>query len=263
MARRVRKTYKQQQKELEAPEVIEEQLWSLSDWMERNWKPVVGSMATVVLIWGGLGIYNVTSDSAADDAAAMTASTFAAAWQPVYTPPADLQGEDPNKPLGPSFGTDKERAEAIVKSAASRQGDAPGGAIINVVVGAAKAELGDHTAQLAAIDAALASAPDQALELSLRRQRATALSALKRLKEEAAEWQKVATLTKTGFGKALAQIRIGDLHNPNAAAVSADAAKARDAYKTAIKATESDGAAPKDGPLAMLHAEASNKLARL
>ncbi len=261
MARRVRKTYKQKQRELEAPEIIEEQLWSLSDWMEQNWRPVVGIVGGLALLWGGIGLYQIMADSSARTDAQRTAAVFEAAGRSIYTPPADLKDEDPNKPLGKTWGSEKERAAAIVAAATGSEDEA--GGLVGVLGGAGKARQGDFSAQLAAIDKALAGQQGTALELPLREQRASALTGSKRFDEAAAEWQKVAALTPTAFGKATAQLHVGDLFNPNVGLGKADAAKAKAAYQAAVKAARVGDKEPADGPLAFVFADASTKLSGL
>lgn len=261
MARRVRQTYKQKQRELEAPEIIEEQLWSLSDWMEQNWRPVVGAVVGVAAIWAAIGLYQIMADASERSDAERTAAVFEAVGRAVYVPPADLTGDDPNRPLGAIWSSEKERAEAIV--AAAKGHEAEGRGLIGVLGGAAQGRLGQPEAQLAAIDKALPGEQGTALELPLREQRASVLSALKRPEDAAAEWQKVAALTPTALGKAMAQVHIGDLFNPNAGAKGADAAKARSAYQAAIKAARVGDKDPDDGPLAFVFAEAGTKLAGL
>lgn len=107
MAKRVRKTYKQRQRELDTPEVVEETLWSLSDWMEANWKPIVMGLGALTVVWGGIGVVQMISASSERSAAESSANVFSALNKPVYEKPADLEGEDPNKPLGETFGSEK------------------------------------------------------------------------------------------------------------------------------------------------------------
>ncbi len=261
MARRVRKTYKQKQRDLEAPEIIEEQLWSLTDWMEQNWRPVVGIVGGIALIWGAVGLYQIMSESSTRADAAITASVFEAAGRSIYVPPSDLQGEDPNRPLGQTWGSEKERSAAIVAAAAGAEDEA--GGLIGVLAGAAQARQGDYKSQLAAVDKALPAQEGKGMELPLREQRAAALTGLKRFDEAAAEWQKIAALTPTAFGKASAQVHIGDLYSPNVGVGKADAAKAKAAYAAALKAAKPGDKEPADGPLGFVFAEASTKLAGL
>ncbi len=261
MARRVRKTYKQKQRELEAPEIIEEQLWSLSDWMESNWRPVVGVVGGVALLWGALGLYQIMSASSSRSDAQKTAGVFEAVGRSIYNPPADLKGEDPNKPLGATWSSEKDRAAAMVAAGAGAEGEANG--LVDVLIAAGKARQGDYAAQLAAIDKSLPGQQGAALEVSLREQRAAALTGLKRYDEAAAEWQKVATLTPTAFGKASAQVHVGDLYSPNVGIGKADAAKAKAAYQAAVKAARVGDKDPGDGALAFVFADASTKLSGL
>ena len=262
--RRIRKTYKQKQKEVaEVPEieVIEEQLWSLSEWMETNWRPVVAALGIVTVLWGGAGLYQILSERSARSTAAANAPVYAAAARRVYTPPEGLTGEDPNKPLSPTFASEKERAEAVVAAGSGLEGAAK--PFAEVVVGAAKAELGQADAQLAAIDAALATAGDSPIALGLQAQRASALMALGKADEAAATWAKIAETAPTAALKALAQVRIGDLANPRLGAKAGDAGKAKAAYTAAVAALAEGGKAPSEGNAAFLHAEAKLKLAQL
>lgn len=262
--RRIKKTYKQKQKEVdEIPEieVIEEQLWSLSEWMEANWRPVVAGLGVVTVLWGGIGLYQILSERSARSTAAANAPVYAAAMRQVYTPPENLQGEDPNKPLSPSFASEKERAEAVVAAGTGLEGSAK--PLAEVVVGAAKGQLGQADAQLAAIDAAVAAAGESPIALGLQVQRASALTALGKADEAAAAWAKVAETAPTAVLKGLAQVRLGDLVNPRLGAKAGDAGKAKAAYTAAVAALAEGGKAPTEGNAAFLHAEASLKLAQL
>lgn len=260
--RRIKKTYKQQQKEIiEEPEIIEEQLWSMSEWMEAHWRPIVAGLTAVTVIWGGVGLYQIVAERSARSTAAANAPVYAAAMRQVYTPPEGLTGEDPNKPLSPTFASDKERAQAVVAAGTGLEGAAK--PLAEVVVGAAKGTLGEAEAQLASIDAALAQVGDSPVALGLLTQRASALSALGRADEAAAAWAKVAEAAPTAAMKALAQLRLGDLVNPRLGAKAGDAAKAKAAYTAAVAALAEGGKAPSEGNGAFLHAEASLKLAQL
>jgi len=262
MAKRVRKTYKQRQRELDAPEVVEEKLWDLSDWMEANWRPVVGALAAVTVVWGAIGVFQMVTESSEQASAEATAGIFKALAQPVYVKPDGVEGEDPNKPIGPTYGSEKARADAVLAEVAKAEGG-EAAALIGVVEGAAKARAGDHAAQVGKLDAALGDSKDSALGAALLQQKASALVAQGKSSEAAAAWQKVADSSKTPFSKAHALIRVGDLYNGRAGAKSADAAKAKAAYGKAVTATKSDGKAPEKGALAFLHAEAQTKLAGL
>ncbi len=261
MAKRVRKTYKQRQRELETPEVVEETLWSLSDWMEANWKPLVMGLGALTLLWGGIGLFQMFSQSSERSKAETTAAVFTAAGRPVYVKPADLDGEDPNKPLGPSFASEAARADAVIAAAGAAGDDHT--ALVGVVTGAAKGTKGDIAGQLAAIDAALKDAGDSALAVPLNEQKASALTELGKTAEAAGAWQKVAAGASTVFGKAHALIRIGDLYNANTGATKADPAKAKASYGKALAALKVNKKAPEKGPLAFLHAEAESKLKSL
>ncbi len=257
--RRIKKTYKQQQRELEeTPEYVEEQLWSMSDWMEENWRPVVAVLGAVTLLWGGVGLYQMYAASSARGAAAASAPVFAAMNQPVYAPPADLQGEDPNKPFGESYATEGDRAAAVIKAAGSA--DSPAVALL---VGAAKGRSGDWAGQLATVDAALAIYGADALAGALHEQRAAALTGLGKHADAAAAWAKVAAVAQTKVGKAFAQVRIGDLYNAAAGSKAADAGKAKAAYASAMKELADAGKAPTKGVEAFLYTDAHIKSAQL
>ena len=262
MAKRVRKTYKQRQRELEAPEVVEETLWSLSDWMEENWRPFAIGLGALTIIWGGIGVYDMMTVSSANASAESTAPVFAALNQPVYVKPDGLEGEDPNKPLGPSFASEKARADAVLAATAAG-GESKAVELIGVLEGAAKAATGDAATQVAKLDAALASVGDSALALPLYEQKAAALTGLGKTAEAAAVWKKVADGAKTSFSKAYALIRIGDLNNARTGAGKTNADAAKGSYSKAISALKVGGKAPEKGPLAFLHAEATAKLASL
>ncbi len=260
--RRVRKTYKQTQTEIEdEPEIIVEQLWSMSDWMEVNWRPVVAVLGAITLTWGGIGLYQILAASSADSTAAANAPVYSAASRMVYAAPEGQVGEDPNKPSGPTFATEKERSEAVVAAGTGLEGD--GKVYAEVVVGAAKGSLGQFDAQLASLDAAIAAAGESDVALGLQAQRASALTAAGKVTEAADAWTTVATKAPNAVLKGLAQVRIGDLYNPRAGSKAADVAKAKTAYGAAIAALVHEGVAPKKGNAGFLHGEASLKLAQL
>lgn len=257
--RRIKKTYKQQQRELEeTPEIIEEQLWSMSDWMEENWRPVVAVLSAVTVIWGGIGLFQIYSESASRNESATGAAVFSVMNLPVYEAPADQEGEDPNKPEGPTFATEAARSAAVIKAAS-----ADDSATVAVIVGAAKGRKGDFAGQLTIVDAALAAHGDSALAGSLQQQRASALTGLGKHAEAAAAWGKVAAASQTKVGKALAQVRIGDLFNAATGSKAADATKAKAAYGAAMKALAESGKAPKQGAEAFIYADARIKSAQL
>lgn len=269
MARRIRKSRKEQQRELEAPEIVEQKLWSLSEWMEQHWRPVLAALVGISVLWGAVGIWQIVASSSEQHKADGTAAIFAQAAMPVNPPAEKKEGEDPaaaaeaekqkaDEP--PSFPSDAARAEAVLKAATPEAKKDP---LVGVLVGGAQAVQGDFAGQLAAVDAALASVTGQALELPLRVQRATALAALGRTADAAAEWTKVQALDPTTFGKALAQARLGDLYNPHLAAKAADPAKAKTSYEAALKAARPGDKDPPAGALAFLVADVRQKLARL
>ncbi len=260
MARRVKTSWKEKQREVAAPEVVEEKLWTLSDWMEKHWRPVLGTLGTISVLWAGVGIYQIVSTSSEQKRAETTAAVFAKALTPIVVPP-EKPDDAAQKPEGPSFPSEKERAEAVIKAATSE--DPKAGALIGVLVGGAKATTGDYAAQLKAIDAGLAKVAGDPLEIPLHEQRATALAALGRTPDAVAEWNKVASLTPTLFGKALAQVRTGDLYNPNLGAKAPDAGKAKAAYEAALKVARVGDKDPTPGSLGFLVADARQKLERL
>ncbi len=272
--RRPRKTKKEQQVELVAPEIVEEKLWSLSEWVEAHWKPVLGGIGAVSLVWGGIGVASLIAESRANSRAEATSVVFQIAAKSVIPPqeePKPAEGDAPKdkedaaakkKPaVKDSFDTDKARADAIV--AAGKVEDDQVAPWVNVVVGGAKAVNGDFAAQLAAVDAALAKVAGQALELPLRQQRAVALAGLGKTTEAAAEWATVAKLSVWPYDKALAQLRTGDLLNPGLGSKAADAAKAKAAYEEAVKLARPGDKDPPAGALAWVAADARAKLASL
>lgn len=259
MTRRNKKSREEAQVEL-PPDVIEQELWSLSGWMEKHWKVVAMGLGGVSVVWGGLGIYQIIHTSQAQGRAEASAAVFEKAGTAVIPPPENPETPE-NKSDMPSFPTEKARAEAVV--AAATADNPAGAALIGVVVGAAKATLGDRETQLKHLETALAAAKGTALELPLREQKATALQAAGKDAEAVAEWAEVAKLSTTDFGKALAKVRTGDLHNPASAGKAADAAKAKAAYEEAIKAARPGDKDPPAGPLAFLLTDAKGKLARL
>ena len=263
MARRVRQTHKERQRELQQADQVEVKLWSLSDWMETNWRPVVGVVAAVTVIWGGIGLWQIASASADDGAARATAPIFEAQARPIYTAPAPVEGAeptiDPNMPSGPTWPSVEARSEAVVQVAESADiSDAPD--MIATLVGGAKGQLGDYEAQLASVDAMLAKVAGAALELPLRQARATALAALGRADEAAVEWQKVAEQALTPEGQALAWLEVGMVHVSGA---KADPVKAKAAFEAAVKAARPGDADAKKGTLAWVAATANLQLAHL
>ncbi len=259
MTRRNKKSREEALVEL-PPDVIEQELWSLSAWMEKHWKTVAIGLGGVSVIWGGLGIYQIIHTAQQQGRAEDSAAVFEKAGTAVIPPPETPETPE-NKSDMPSFPTDKARAEAVV--AAAKSDGQQGAALIGVVVGAAKATLGDREAQLQRLETALAGAKGTALELPLREQKATALQAVGKDAEAAAEWAEVAKLSTTDFGKTLAKVRLGDLHNPATGGKVADAAKAKAAYDEAVKAARPGDKDPPAGPLAFLLTDAKGKLSRL
>ena len=166
--RRPRKSKKEQHVELVAPEIVEEKLWSLSEWVEAHWKPVLGGIGAVSLVWGGIGVASLIAESRANARAAATRVVFHVASKSGVPPqevPKHAEGEAPKeeakkKPaVKDSFDTEKARADAVV--AAGKTDDPDAAPWINVVVGSAKAVNGDYAAQLAAVDVALAKVTGQ------------------------------------------------------------------------------------------------------
>ena len=263
MARKGKKSWKEQQRELEAPEIVEVQLWSLSDWMEAHWKPVLGGLTAVSVLWGAVGIFQIVSAARERSRAAATASVFEQAAVTVV-PPAE-RPEGAEAPVDPTFESEKARAEAVLKANATSGSDGGGdaSAVVGLVLGGAQAALGKWDAQLQAVDAALAKVPGSALEAPLREQRATALEALGRPAEAAAEWQKVTAAAATPFTRALSHVRIGDLSHPGLGAKAPDAKKAKDAYDAALKLVRIGDKDPPAGDLAYLAADIRLKLAKL
>jgi tetratricopeptide (TPR) repeat protein len=249
MPPRVRKTYKERQRELEQEDVVEEKLWTLSDWMEENWKPVVTGLAVVSGIWAAVGIGQIISASSAESAAEASAPVFAAATATVYEPPEAKDGApDPNKPFGPSYPSAEARAQAVVAAAqAAELGD--DAAVVALVEGAAHAELDAPDKHLLALDKALGEAAGTPLEVALLQQKAGALTAAGQKDGAIAAWQKVAEAGATRYVRALAHTRIADLKGGE-----------RAGYEKAVAALVEGGAAPTDGPEGMLHLEASQKL---
>lgn len=260
MARRVKKSHKEEVRDLEKPEIVEEKLWSLSEWMEKHWRPVLTGLVAVSVIWGAVGIYQIVSSSSDQTKAETTAAVFEKAGTPVVPPPATPE-ETPARPTGPSFASEKERAAAIVQAAAAPEAGA--NPLIGVLVGGAKAQQGDAAALLKAVDAALGQVTGQALEVPLRQARASALTALGQVDQATAEWAKVASLAPTAYAKAEAQVRTGDLYNPALGAKTPDPAKAKSAYEAAIKAARPGDKDPPAGSLAFVLADAKQKLSRL
>ncbi|MSP93401.1 MAG: hypothetical protein EXR79_16675 [Myxococcales bacterium] len=260
MARKGKKSWKEQQRELEAPDVAEEKLWSLSDWMEAHWKPVLGGLTAVSVLWGGVGIFQIVSAARERGRAAATATVFEQAAVSVVAPADRPEGAD--APVDPTFDSEKARAEAVIKAAAGGN-ESSAGEVVGLVLGGAQAALGKWDAQLQAVDAALAKVGGSALETPLREQRATALEALGRQPEAMIEWQKVMASAATPFTRALSHVRIGDLSHPGLGAKAPDAKRAKDAYDAALKLVRVGDKDPPAGDLAYLAADIRLKLAKL
>lgn len=271
--RRPRKAKKEQQVELVVPEIVEEKLWSLSDWVEAHWKPVLGAVGAVTVVWGGIGVASLFAESRANSRAEASATVFQLAAKPVVPPqdepkPAEGEGEGEKadaakKKAAPKDSFDSEKARATAVAGAAKVDDESAAPWVNVIVGGAKAVNGDFQAQLTAVDAALAKVSGQALELPLRQQRAIALAGLGKSAEAAAEYATVAKLSVWPFDKALAQLRTGDLFNPGLGSKAADAAKAKAAYEEALKLARPGDKDPPAGALAWVAADARAKLASL
>lgn len=269
--RRPRKTKKDQPVELLVPEMVEEKLWSLSEWVEAHWKPVLGGLTAVTVVWGGVGVASLIAEARSNSRADATSVVFQLAAKAIVPPqeaPKAAEGEAPKddaakkKPaVKDSFDDEKARAQAVV--AAGKVDDESVAPWVNVVVGSAKAVTGDYSAQLAAVDAALPKVAGQALELPLRQQRAVALAGLGKSAEAASEWATIAKLSVWPFDKALAQLRTGDLYNPGLGSKAADAAKAKAAYEEAVKLARPGDKDPPAGALAWVAADARAKLASL
>lgn len=276
--RRPRKSKKAQHIELVAPEIVEEKLWSLSEWVEAHWKPLLGGLGAVTLIWGGIGVAGMIADSRANARADETSVVFQLAAKSVIPPQEETakaaEGEAGKEEgaakeeaakkkaaVKDSFDSEAARAQAVI--AAGKVEDTPATPWANLIVADSKAVTGDFTAQLTAVDAALGKVAGQPLELPLREQRAVALAALGKSTEAVAEWAKVETLSVLPFGKALAQLRTGDLQNPALGSKAADAAKAKAAYQEAVKLARPGDKDPPAGPLAWVVADARAKLASL
>ena len=267
--RRPRKAKKVEVIDVVAAEVVEEKLWSLSEWVEAHWKPVLGGIAGVSAIWAGVGIFGLVQESRANARADESAAVFQIAARQVV-PPTDkaadpAAGEEAAAPKKDAkkdtFDSEKDRALAIV--AAKKGEDDATAPWVNLVIGNAKAVTGDYAAQLTAIDAALAKVSGQALELPLRQQRAVALAGQGKNADAAGEWAKVAQLSTWPFDKALAQLRTGDLYNAGLGSKTADAAKAKAAYEEALKIARPGDKDPAPGALAWVAADARAKLASL
>ncbi|HAN31304.1 MAG TPA: hypothetical protein DCQ06_06860 [Myxococcales bacterium] len=230
----------------------------MSDWMEANWRPVVGALGALIVIWGGFGMYQQMADSSAVAAAEATSPLFETLNRPVYEAPENLQGEDPNRPRGPFFASESARADAVL-AAASKAGDDP---VLQLLVGAAKGRKGDWQGQLTSVDSALKGCDDPAMKLALQQQRATALSALGKKADAVTAWTEVAKGAPTKVAKAIAHIQMGDLQSP--AGGAGDTGKAKAAYEAAMKVLASkEGKAPKQGAEAFYYADAKLKSAQL
>jgi hypothetical protein len=237
------------------PDIVEKELWSLSEFAEKHWKTIAIGLGAVTVVWGGLGIWQIVARSQDDSKAAQSADLFLKAGTLVQAPPAE--GEPEAATDVATFPTAKARAEAVL-AAAKEAGEIPEAA--KVLVGGANAQLGKWQEALAAVEAALPASAGTAMEVSLWEQKATALAGLGKSADAAAAWAKVAELAGTPFGKAHAQVRIGDLAAP---AGKGDVAKAKAAYEAAIKASRPGDKDPAPGNLAFILADARTKLAQL
>lgn len=245
---------------VDTPDIVEAELWSLSEWMEKHWKPVAIGIVGISVVWGGLGIYQIIAASNEQKRAEGSAALFELAVAPVVPPSDDPAAEVPAR-AGKTFASEAARAEAIL--AQGKIEDAQAATAIGVLLGAAKASKGDREGQLQSLNPAIDAAKGSALELPLREQKATALQALGKTAEAAAEWETVAKLAVTDFTKALAKARLGDLYNPADGNKAGDAAKAKAAYEEALKLARPGDKDPPAGPLAFLAADVRGKLTAL
>lgn len=259
MARRDRRR-NPEQNVVDTPDIVEAELWSLSDWMEKHWKPVVIGLVGVSVVWGGLGVYQIIAASSEQSRAESTAAVFETAAAPVVAP-SDSPDAPPPTRTDKTYPTEAARAEAVL--AAGKEGDGKSAAAIGVLLGGAKASKGDREGQLQALNPAIESAKGTALELPLREQKASALQALGKTAEAAAEWDAVGKLAVTDFTKALAKARIGDLYNAATGSKASDPAKAKAAYEEALKLARPGDKDPPAGSLAFLAADVRGKLATL
>lgn len=235
------------------PDVVEQELWSLSDFVEKHWRPILGGLAAVSVVWGGLGIWQIISHSRDDAKAGQSAAVFAAAGALVQAPPeGDAPAPATTVKTWPSATA---RAEAVVAAAKDAESLPE---LAKLVTAGAQAELGKWQELLTAVDAALPAAAGSALEATLLEQKATALAGLGKFSESATAWEQVAAKSSTAFGKANAQIRLGDLAVRGG---KADAAKK--AYDAAVTAARPGGKDPEPGNLAFALATARGKLAAL
>jgi hypothetical protein len=210
------------------------------------------------VLWGAVGIYQITTAWLERSRAEATAAVFEHAGAPVVEP---KEGEEAPPAKGLHYASDQARADAVVKANAG--GDDKAAALVGVVVGGAQATLGKWAVLLQSVDTALAKANGQALELPLREQRATALEGLGKIPEAVAEWQKVGQLATAPFTRALANVRVGDLQNPALGSKAPDPAKAKSAYEAALKLVRVGDKDPPAGDLAMIAADVQLKLRRL
>lgn len=259
MARRDRRR-NPEQNVVDTPDIVEAELWSLSEWMEKHWKPVAIGLVGVSVVWGGLGIYQIIAARSEKGRAESTAAVFEAAAAPVIAP-SDNPDEPPPTRTDKTYPTEAARAEAVLAAGTANEGKSA--SAIAVLLGGAKASKGDREGQLQALNPALETAKGTALELPLREQKASALQALGKTAEAAAEWEAVAKLAVTDFTKALAKARIGDLYNPAGGNKAGDAAKAKAAYEEALKLARPGDKDPPAGSLAFLAADVRGKLATL
>lgn len=244
----------------DTPDIVEAELWSLSEWMEKHWKPVAMGIVGISVVWGGLGIYQIIAASGEQKRAESSAALFELAVTPVVPPSDDPAAEAPQR-TGKTFASEVARADAVL--ALGKVEDSKAAVAIDVLVGGAKASKGDREGQLQSLNPAIEAAKGSALELPLREQKATALQALGKTAEAAAEWDAVAKLAVSDFTKALAKARVGDLYSPADGNKAADAAKAKAAYEEALKLARPGDKDPPAGALAFLAADVRGKLAAL
>lgn|GEM_PF-2248759 len=252
-------------KDLKAPDEVQEKLWSLSEWVEERWKPLLGGLAAVVLLWAAVGVFQEVRTSSKRSVAVSSAEVFSVLSARVKAPAGGDDQEPPPEPGKRVFESDTARLDAAIAAAEQFVAKAKGEAAetAKLMAGGLKGQKGEFEASLAAADAYLDAHPDDALAIPLLERKATALGALGRNEEAAAAWKLLAERAPTTALKALALKHVGDLYHPATNGKGADAAKAKEAYSAALALVKPGEESPAAGPLRFVYVDASRKLAML
>jgi tetratricopeptide (TPR) repeat protein len=252
-------------KELKAPDEVATKLWSLSEWVEERWKPLLIGIGSVVAVWAIIGIVQEMRASSRRATAKASEELFATLAARVKSPDdAALEASGAPQPAK-TFETDKAKADAAVAAAEAFAGRVSGEAaeLAKLLAASLKGTKGEFEPALAAVDAYLAKHADDPMALPLLEQKATALAALGKSAEAEAAYKALAEKAPATGLKALALKSVGDLYNPKSGTKTPDAAKAKEAYKAALALAKPGEDVPPAGTLRYVFVDVSAKLAQI